>query len=115
VQTHIEQGVMRVTHAVADTSDSTLRVGGQVDLGEETLALRTVAKPKDFSPFSLRTPVLVGGTLKSPVLGIEGSRLAPRLAAAAALALVAGPAGLLPFLEFGSEAPPGPDPCQPVR
>lgn len=115
LQTQINGGVMRATHAVADTSDSSLHVSGQLDLGDESLALRAVAKPKDFSPFSLRAPVLVGGTLAAPVVGIEGRRLAPRLAAAVALAAVAGPAGLLPFLEFGSDAPGGEDPCRPGR
>ena len=115
VQSQIERGVMQLSHAVADTRDSTLRITGQIDLGEETLALRTVVKPKDFSPFSLRAPLLVGGTLATPVVGIEGRRLAPRLAAAAALAAIAGPAGLLPFLEFGSDAPAGQDPCLPAR
>ncbi len=115
VQTQIERGVMQLSHAVADTSDSTLRISGQIDLGEETLALRAVAKPKDFSPFSLRTPLLVGGTLAQPEVGIEGRRLAPRLAAAAALAAIAGPAALLPFLEFGTDPAAGQDPCLPAR
>lgn len=115
VQTQVAAGVMRATHAVADTDDSTLHIDGQLDLGDETLALRAVAKPKDFSPFSLRAPVLVGGTLAAPVVGIESKKLLPRLAAALALTAAAGPAGLLPFLEFGSETPAGEDPCQPAR
>ncbi len=115
LQAQIDKGVARATQAVADTSDTTLRISGQVDLGAETLALRVVAKPKDFSPFSLRTPVVVGGTLAAPAVGIEGSKLAPRLAAAVALAAVAGPAALLPFIDFGSDAPAGQDPCLAAR
>jgi AsmA family protein len=75
------------------------------------LALRTAAKPKDFSPFSLRSPILIGGTLSQPSVSVQGKPLAQRLVAAVALAVAAPVAGLIPFLEFGSEPPPKDDPC----
>ena len=105
----ISAGVAVLRRAVFDTRDSSLRAEGRIDLRDESLALRAQVKPKDFSPLSLRAPIVVGGSLAEPDLGIEGGRLAPRLVAAAALALAAPIAGLLPLLEFGDagEASPG--------
>jgi AsmA family protein len=111
VNTAIQHGIMHVREALFDTSDSTVRVSGQISFADESLALRSEVKPKDFSPLSLRAPVVVGGTWAEPELGIEGRRLAPRLLAALALAVVAPPAALLPLLEFGKDDAQGTDEC----
>ena len=74
------------------------------------MALRARSMPKDFSPLSLRTPVLVTGTLAKPQVGLDGRALGVRALAAAALAVIAAPlAALLPFIDPG-EAETG-DPC----
>ena len=106
----VRQGVLVPRVAVLDNADSTVRMSGQVNLRDETLALRIVTQPKDFSPLSLRTPVTVGGTLGAPVVGIEARRLGARALAALALAAVAPAAALIPFVEAGSQ--PATDPCQ---
>ena len=106
----VDQGVVQVRRAVLDNADSTLRVDGRIDLRQETLALRARARPKDFSPVSLRAPLLVTGTLAKPEVGLDGRALGARAAAAVALAVIAAPlAALLPFVDTG-EATPG-DPC----
>jgi uncharacterized protein involved in outer membrane biogenesis len=111
IQSDIGHGVVRIRRAVLDTDDSTLTLGGQLNLADETLALRSDITPKDFSPFSLRAPILLSGTLAAPKVGVAGSRVAGRLAAALALGVAAPVAALLPFLEFG-QAPSGADrPC----
>jgi uncharacterized protein involved in outer membrane biogenesis len=90
--------------------DSTVRIDGRIDLRDESLALRAVARPKDISPLSLRSPVTVGGTLADPVVGIDPSRLAARAAAALALGTIAAPgAALLPLIDLGSRGEG--DPC----
>jgi AsmA family protein len=106
----VEGGVVRARRVVVDNRDSTLRIDGQVDLRNEALALRARSRPKDFSPFSLRAPVLVTGTLADPAVGLDGRALGARAAAAAALAVIAAPvAALLPFVDTGQDD--NADPC----
>ena len=81
-----------------------------MDLRDETLALQVQVKPKDFSPLSLRVPVVITGTLAAPVVGVDGKRLAGKALGMLALAAVVAPAAaLLPLLEAGSSAQE--DPC----
>ena len=115
VQAHIHQGLLRTRHAVLDTRDSTLRVTGQLNLADESLALRAEVKPKDFSPLSLRTPLVVGGTLAAPEVGVDQRRLLTRVAAALALAAAAPPAALLALLDLGNDTAGAEDPCAAVR
>lgn len=110
VELAVQNGVATPRVAVLDNRDSTVRVDGHIDLRDESLALRAVARPKDFSPLSLRTPVVVGGTLSQPVVGIEGGRLATRGVVAAVLAAIAAPAAaLIPFIDPGGGEKS--DPC----
>lgn len=101
LQSPIGKGVIEPLAAVLDNRDSTIRVRGRISLADETLALRVEAKPKDVSLLSLRSPVLVGGTLNNPQVGIEGSELAPQLIATAALAVVAPIAAWVPLIDLG--------------
>ncbi|MEO7854155.1 MAG: AsmA family protein [Rubrivivax sp.] len=105
----VEKGVFSTLRAVADTSDSVLVAAGTVNLNDEKLDLRLTARPKDFSPLTFRAPISITGTLAEPQVGIEASGLAGRAAAALVLGLVAPPAALLAFLDFGEAAPN--DPC----
>ncbi len=106
----VRNGVVVPRVAVLDNKDSTLRIQGQVDLRDETLDLRSVAHPKDVSPLSLRSPVLVKGTLSDPRVEIDGKPLALRVLAAVALGVLATPAAaLLPLIDTG--APEQGDPC----
>ena len=106
----LHNGVVRPRRAVLDNADSTLRVAGQVDLRDETLALQLQVKPKDFSPLSLRVPIVVSGTLGAPVVGVDGKRLAVKALGALALGAVVAPvAALLPLLDLGGQQDA--DPC----
>lgn len=105
-------GVVEPRLAVLDNRDSTVRISGQVDLKDESLALRVVTQPKDWSPLSLRTPVTVAGTLGDPDIGIEGRKLAGRVIGAIALGAAAGPAAaVIPLVERGQKEEG--DPCDP--
>ncbi len=98
----VHNGVVQPLAAVLDNEDSEVRVTGQANLRDESLAVRIVARPKDISPFTLRTPVTVGGTLASPEVGIETGRLAGKAVGAVALGAAIGPlAALLPFVDLG--------------
>lgn len=105
-------GVIEPTLAVMDNQDSTIWITGQVSLRDESLALRAITRPKDWSPLSLRTPITVKGTLAKPDVGIEAQGLAGRVLGALALGAAVGPAAaLLPFIEQGREG--AADPCNP--
>jgi AsmA family protein len=117
----IDQGVATTRRAVVDNADSTVRIAGRVNLRDETIAARLRVEPKDFSPLSLRAPIVISGSLAKPVVGIEGSEALGRLLAAAALGALAGPAALLPLIDPGSEetgdpcAQPTPASAKPVQ
>ena len=96
-----ERGVFRPQVLVIDTADSTLWVEGSVSLATEALDLRLVVSPKDFSPLALRMPLRVRGTFGAPALSLEPGRLAPKLAAAALLALINPLAALIPLIDPG--------------
>lgn len=73
-------GVFAVKTMVFDTTDTKIVGEGQIDMGEETLNLRLVPYPKDFSPLSIRNPLAVQGTLANPQamtdpigIGVEGT------------------------------------------
>jgi AsmA family protein len=106
-------GVIEPRLAVADNADSTIWVTGPINLKTESLDLRVVTRPKDWSPLSLRTPITVGGTLGNPDVGIEAQGLVGRVLGALALGATVGPlAALIPLIEQGSKE--GADPCNPV-
>jgi uncharacterized protein involved in outer membrane biogenesis len=106
-------GVIEPRLAVADNADSTIWFTGPINLKDESLDLRVVTRPKDWSPLSLRTPITVGGTLGSPDVGIEAKGLVGRVLGALALGATVGPlAALIPLIEQGSKE--GADPCNPT-
>lgn len=110
VDLQLQDGVATPRLAVLDNRDSTIRIDGRIDLRDESLALRAVSQPKDFSPLSLRTPIVVGGTLAAPKPGIEGGRLAGKVLGALALGAVVAPlAALLPLVDPGQRE--AADPC----
>ncbi len=107
-------GVMEPRLAVIDNRDSTVRITGNVNLRDETMALRLVTQPKDWSLISLRTPITVTGTLGKPAVGIEARNLAGRVLGAVALGVAAGPAAaVIPLIEQGRKTE-GEDPCNPT-
>lgn len=107
----IRNGVLKTRHAVLDNDDSTLFVQGGASLRDESLRLRVVAQPKDFSPLSLRTPLNVSGSFQRPRVQIEASGLLARAAGALLLGALAPPAALLAFMDLGAE--PDTAPCAP--
>ncbi len=108
----IQNGRVKTRHAVLDNDDSTLHIQGGASFKTEALQLRVVAEPKDFSPFSLRSPLNVTGTFKQPQLTVEASGLLARAAGALLLGALAPPAALLAFIDTGAQ--PDSEPCAPV-
>jgi uncharacterized protein involved in outer membrane biogenesis len=99
----IVNGVARPKVFIVNTRDSTLWIDGTVSFRDESLDLRAVVSPKDFSPMTLRTPVLVKGTLGDPAVSVEMGKLAGKAGAAALLALLHPLAAIIPFIDPGSD------------
>jgi uncharacterized protein involved in outer membrane biogenesis len=97
----VADGVMQTRAFAFDTTDTLLLAEGDIHLGSERLDLLLKPRPKDMSPFSLRSPLRVRGTLLDPSIRPQGGPLFLRGAAAAALYAVAPPAALLALIETG--------------
>ena len=103
VDLKVKGGVARPEVMVVDTVDSVVWVDGRISLVDESLDLKAVTSPKDFSPLSLRTPVLVTGTLGSPNVSLAPAPLAGKAIAAGLLSLLHPLAALLPLMDFGAK------------
>lgn len=95
-------GVLQPKVFVIDTQDSAMWVNGSISMKTEALNLRVVVTPKDFSPVSLRTPLLITGTMGSPDVSLEKGPLAGKVAGAVLLSLLNPFAALIPFLDTGT-------------
>jgi uncharacterized protein involved in outer membrane biogenesis len=96
------EGVLQPRVFVIDTQDSALWVNGSVSMKTEALDLKVAVTPKDFSPLSLRTPLLVSGSMGSPKVALQKGPLAGKVAGAALLALINPFAAIIPFLDAGT-------------
>ena len=114
VDLEVHKGVAKPRVFVINTKDSTVWIDGTASLQDESLDLRAVVSPKDFSPLTLRTPVHVKGTFGKPVVSLELGKLAGKTGAAALLALLNPLAAILPFIDMGSqkEAAQSDDDCR---
>lgn len=98
----VNQGIMKTAPFVIDTDDTNITIAGQIDLGKETADLRLNAHPKDVSLLSARVPVNIKGSLKSPDIAPDATRLAAKGAASAVLgALLTPAAAIIPWIDWG--------------
>ena len=97
-------GVFSPRVLVIDTSDSAIWIDGSLSLAKEALDLKAVVTPKDFSPLTLRTPLLMRGTFADPVVSIEKGPLGRKLATSFLLALANPLAALIPLIDRGDAA-----------
>lgn len=86
---------------VIDTADTRIEGDGSFDLDHERFDLTIAPKPKKAGILSLRTPVRVYGSFRSPDFELDKAGLALRGGGAVALALVNPLAALLPLIETG--------------
>jgi uncharacterized protein involved in outer membrane biogenesis len=99
----VEKGVARPKVFVINTDVTTVWIDGTVSLRDESLDLRAVVSPKNFSPLTLRTPVHVKGTFGKPAVSLELGKLAGKAGAAGLLALLNPLAAIIPFIDPGSK------------
>ena len=96
-----KDGVGHSEDFIIDTSDTLIRVSGDIDLKKERLDLEAKPKPKDVTLVSLRTPIMLEGPMRKPKARPKAGPIAARVAAGAALAAAAPPLGLLALADPG--------------
>ena len=99
----VSKGVAKPKVFVLNTDVTTVWIDGTVSLRDESVDLRAVVAPKNFSPLTLRTPVHLKGTLGSPKVSLEFGKLAGKAGAAALLALLNPLAAIIPFVDPGAK------------
>jgi hypothetical protein len=96
------QGSLSPDVALIDTPVTLVLMDGNVDLQKEQLNLRFVARPKNASPFTARSPILVTGTLADPHVKPKVAPIAARVLGGIALAFVNPLAAIIPFIDPGT-------------
>ncbi|KWF25990.1 AsmA family protein [Burkholderia pseudomultivorans] len=98
------------SHAFAlDTDDAVINVDGKVDMKNETIDLGIHPHTKGFRIFTLRSPLYVKGSFKSPHVGVNPTALALRGGAMVGLGLINPFAALIPLIAPSNHKPL---PCQ---
>ena len=96
-----DKGQVVIKDFIVDTEDSVFLATGKLDLVEERVNIKFSPHPRDTSFFAATTPVHIVGPLTNPKIR-PGKKLYTRLALAAAMAALVGPAAIvLPFVEMG--------------
>jgi hypothetical protein len=94
-------GIMGSKTFVIDTEDTNIAGEGAVNFKTERIDFRIVPYPKDFSPFSGRSPIAISGPLNDIKVRPEAAPLAARVGLAAVLAILTPVAAPLAFLDAG--------------
>jgi uncharacterized protein involved in outer membrane biogenesis len=95
-------GDLKATTLLIDTTNVLVTGQGQVDLKNETLDLSLRGQPKKVRILRLRTPITVRGTLLQPKIGLQPGKLAAQTGGAVALGTLLTPvAALLAFVDGG--------------
>jgi len=98
----VKDGLMTSKGIVFDTNDTVVNGDGRINLADESLYITLRPKPKDKSILSLRSPLIIQGTLGDPSAFPDKGALAGRAAAAVALGLIN------PFLALAATIETGP-------
>jgi uncharacterized protein involved in outer membrane biogenesis len=97
-------GDFNVEALVLDTPKVNITGTGDVNFTDESLHLRLVSQQKGFSLVSLRGPLVVTGTFKTPAVKPEMGKAIARGGLAVAVGVVtAGLGTLIPLLDFGKK------------
>ena len=97
----VDKGIMHTRSFIVDTDEAVLNVTGNIDLAQEQLDLTLKPDSKGLRVFSLRAPLYVRGSFMSPRVSVDKGVLALRAGGAAALAVLAPIAALIPLINTG--------------
>ena len=97
----VRHGQVRADTFTLDTDVVRIDGSGQINLATEAIDLKLQGKPKHPS-LRVRAPVTVGGTLRSPTVGVGAKELAAQAGVAGVLGALLTPLGsLLAFIDPG--------------
>jgi uncharacterized protein involved in outer membrane biogenesis len=99
----VTRGVMQARTFVIDTDASITTVTGQINLAQEQLALTINPRSKGLRIMSLRAPLYVTGSFKTPDVSIDKGVLALKAGSAVVLAVLAPVAALIPLANLGQQ------------
>jgi uncharacterized protein involved in outer membrane biogenesis len=99
---HAEQGDLKSSIFVVDTTHVLVTGGGDINLKDEGLHLTLRGKPKEVRLVRVRAPIEIHGTLAHPDVGLEPGHVLAQAGSAAALgALLTPAAAVLAFIDGG--------------
>jgi len=102
VDFEVADGILTSEIFVFDTENSTLLGDMNIDMKDERINAKLEAEPKDGSPLSAQTPLIVSGTLQNPSVGFDAKKGLARGAAAITLGALLTPfAAILAFVDTG--------------
>ena len=96
-----KRGIITPKVALIDTQVTMILIDGQIDMATENLNLRLAAKPKNFSPLTLRSPIRVTGSFQHPKASPEAGPIAAKVLGSVALAFLNPLAAILPLIDPG--------------
>ena len=97
----LKDGIATPQVFIIDTTDTVVDGKGTINFKSEELDLVTSPAPKDPSPFVLRSPILIRGTLTHPQVRPKVGPIAARAGAALLLAAANPLLAIIPFIETG--------------
>ena len=100
----VDNGNVRSKLFLLDTEDTLLFLTGAANLQQETLDLKLVSTPKDWTRACLRAPIEIGGTFARPEFGIDEAPIVVKALASIALAAVTPAAAILALVDTGEES-----------
>jgi len=98
-----KDGQASLKPAVIDNDDSLIAATGGVNLKNESMSIEVFARPHDVSIGTISGDIRVGGTLRNPTFQALNEETALQAGLSALLSSIAGPLGLLPFIQTGGE------------
>jgi AsmA family protein len=99
---HADDGDLKATTLVVDTTHVLVTGDGHVNLKTEALDLSLRGQPKEVRIFRIRAPILLKGSLLHPTIGVQPGKLAAQTGGAVALGTLLTPlAALLAFVDGG--------------
>ena len=97
----VNKGLMQTRSFVVDTDEAVITVDGNINLANEQMNLTLRPETKSLRILSLRAPLYVRGSFSKPDVSVDKGVLALKAGGAAALAVVAPIAALLPLVNTG--------------
>ncbi len=97
----LKDGIAHTKVMLLQTSEARTVGRGDISFRNETLDYSLTTRSTHFSIGSLPGPINITGPLRSPTI-LPGAEVAGRAAAAVGLGILAGPAAILPTIQFGT-------------